>query len=266
MVELKGDGALGREAVSFKSMLKLDKVELTVVVGEAGSCWSATMESEIAGRENGLLKKTLEGYIDIFGDPDGLPPRWAAHYRINLHKGIDSISVRPYKYSQAQKDEIERLVNDMSKAGIIRPSSSPFSSPVLLVKKKDGSWHFCMDYRELNKVTMPNKYLITIIQEMLDELAGASIFSKKDLRLGFHWIRVHKDDIHETAFRNHSGHYEFVVMPFGLTNATVTFQSIMNYLFRPWLRKFVLVFFDDILVYSKTWREHKQDLEAVLKV
>jgi hypothetical protein len=192
---------------------------------------------------NPEIKHLLVKFEDLFQEPTQLPPTREVDYHIILHEGTMPINVQPYRYAYFQKAEIEKQVHNMLKLGLIKSSTSPFSSLVLLVKKKDGSWRFCTDYRALNVVTIKDRFPIPTVDDMLDELHGATYFTKLDLRVGYHQVRVHPTDIPKTAFRTHNGHYEYLVMPFGLCNVPSTFQAIMNSIFSPYLHKFILVFF-----------------------
>jgi len=211
-----------------------------------------------------LMDALLAEFEDVFTAPVGLLPEHFRDHHILLKPSSIPVVVRPYRYPALQKDELEHQCRVMEEQGLIHRSSSPFSSSVLLVKKPDNSWRFCVDYRELNAQTVKDKFPIPVADELFDELHGACFFSKLDLSSGYHQVRMHPDDVHKTVFHTHEVLYEFLVMAFGLTNAPATFQAFMNEVLRPFLRRFFFVFFDDILVYSNSWAEHLQHLRLIL--
>ena len=181
----------------------------------------------------------------------GLPSVREIDFAIELLPGTVHISQAPYRMAPAELKELKTQLQELVDKGFIRPSMSPWGALVLFVKKKDGTMRLCVDYRKLNKATVKNKYPLPRIDDLFDQLRGASVFSKIDLRSGYHQLQIREGDIAKTAFRSRYGHYEFVVMPFGLTNAPAAFIDLMNRVFRPYLDHFVIVFIDDILVYSR---------------
>ncbi|XP_052735534.1 uncharacterized protein LOC128197518 [Vigna angularis] len=260
-----------------------DEEELSVTLGqlkedimEGASCFLImTHEDQEFG---GLVKErsstsdsngrsVVDEFADVFPEEiPGLHPVREVEFTIDLVTTAAPISVQPYRMAPAELVELKKQIEELMDKQFIKPSVSPWGAPVLLVKKKDGSSRLCVDYRQLNKLTIKNKYPLPRIDDLLDQLHGASIFSKIDLRSGYHQIRVKEDDIQKTTFRSRYGHYEYVVMPFGVTNAPAIFMDYMNRIFRPYLDKFVVVFIDDILIYSKTQAEHEEHLRAVLTV
>nr|GFA14796.1 putative reverse transcriptase domain-containing protein [Tanacetum cinerariifolium] len=180
--------------------------------------------------------------------------------------GAAPVARAPYRLAPAKMQELSTQLQELSDRGFIRPSSSPWGAPVLFVKKKDGSFRMCIDYHELNKLTMKNRYPLSRIDELFDQLQGSRVYSKIDLRSGYHQLRVREEDISKTAFRTRYVHYEFQLMPFSLTNALAVFMDLMNRVCEPYLDRFVIVFIDDILIYSKNRKEHEGHLKVILKL
>ncbi|KAL0537361.1 hypothetical protein IC582_026339 [Cucumis melo] len=208
----------------------------------------------------------VRDYLDVFPEElPGLPPHREVEFAIELEPGTVPISRAPYRMAPAELKELKVQLQELLDKGFIRPSVSPWGTPVLFVKKKDGSMRLCIDYRELNKVTVKNRYPLPRIDDLFDQLQGATVFSKIDLRSGYHQLRIKDEDVPKTAFRSRYGHYEFIVMSFGLTNAPAVFMDLMNRVFREFLDTFVIVFIDDILIYSKMEAEHEKHLRMVLQ-
>ncbi|GJS88023.1 putative reverse transcriptase domain-containing protein [Tanacetum coccineum] len=223
--------------------------------------------------EKKLKEKRLE-YVLVIRDfpkvfPDdlpGLPSPRQVEFRIDLVPGAAPVARASYCLAPSEMRELPKQLRELLEKGFIRPSSSPWGAPVLFVKKKDGSFRMCIDYRELNKLTVKNSYPLPRIDDLFDQLQGSSVYSKIDLRSGYHQLRIKEEDIPITAFRTRYGHFEFQVMPFGLTNAPAVFTNLMNRVCKPYLDKFVIVFIEDILVYSKDEEEHIKHLKIILEL
>jgi hypothetical protein len=182
----------------------------------------------------------------------GLPPKRDIDFSIDLVPGVASVSKTPYKMGTLELKELQMQLEELLRKGYICPSVSPWGDPILFVKKKDETSRLCIDFRQLNKVTIKNKYLFPRIDDLFDQIKGARIFSKIELRSCYHRVRIKEEYINKTTFITRYGHYEFMVVPFGLSNAPIVFMCLMNGVFREYLDKFVIVFLDDILIYSKS--------------
>src|ERR1044071_3127810 len=207
----------------------------------------------------------VRDFPDVFPEElPGMPPDRCVEFKVDLIPGTAPISRRPYKMAPHELAELKTQLDASLAKGFIRPSSSPWGCPVLFVKKKDGTERMCVDYRPLNLATIKNKYPLPRINDLYDQLAGSSVFSKMDLRLSYYQIKIRNEDIPKTAFTTRYGLYEYTVMSFGLTNAPATFSRMMNSIFMEYLDKFVVVYLDDILIYSKNEEEHAKHLRLVL--
>ncbi|XP_048493229.1 uncharacterized protein LOC125493759 [Beta vulgaris subsp. vulgaris] len=207
----------------------------------------------------------VEEFPDVFPEEiPGMPPVRDIKFTIDLVSGTEPISKVPYRMAPAEMKELKTQLDELLEKGYIRPSSSPWGAPVLFVKKKYGTLRLCIDYRALNNMTIKNKYPLPRIDDLFDQLKGAEVFSKIDLRSGYHQLRIADQDIPKSAFRTRYGHYEFTVMPFGLTNAPAVFMDFMHRIFKPYLDKFVVVSIDDILIYSRNKEDHEDHLRKVL--
>jgi hypothetical protein len=194
-----------------------------------------------------------------------MPPDREVEFIIDLLPDTAPISKRPYRMSVEELKELKKQLTELQEAGYIRPSSSPWGAPVLFVQKKDGSQRMCVDYRSLIDVTIKNKYPLPRIEDLFDQMRGARVFSKIDLRSGYHQMKIRPSDIPKTAFSTRYGLYEFTVMSFGLTNAPAYFLNLMNKVFMEYLYRFIVVFIDDILIYSKNDSDHEEHLQMVLQ-
>ncbi|GKB16738.1 putative reverse transcriptase domain-containing protein [Tanacetum coccineum] len=225
-------------------------------------------EEEVKSQEKRLEDvPTVRKFLEVFPeDLPGLPPARQVEFQIDLVLGAAPVARAPYRLAPSEMQELSAQLQELSDNGFIRPSSSPWGALVLFAKKKDGSLQMCIDYRELNKLTVKNRYPLSRIDDLFDQLQGSSVYSKIDLRSGYHQLRVREEDIPKTAFRTRYGHYEFQVMPFGLTNALAVFMDLINRVCKPFLDKFVIVFIDDILIYSRNKVEHEGHLKQILEL
>ncbi|GJS74106.1 putative reverse transcriptase domain-containing protein [Tanacetum coccineum] len=223
--------------------------------------------------ETEASEKRIEGVPVVKDFPEVFPeelPRLPLTRQVEFHIELIPeaalVARAPYRLAPAEMKELAKQLKELADKGFIRPISSSWGAPILFVKKKDGYFQMCIDYRKLNKLTVKNRYPLPRINELFNQLQGSSIYSKIDLRSGYHQLRVREEDIPKTTFRTRYEHYEFQVMTFGLTNAPAVFMDLMNRVCKPYLDKFVIMFIDDILIYSHNEKEHEEHLKTILEL
>ena len=226
--------------------------------------WLASLTLKDEVRQDMSLPRVFCEYEDVLPDElPGLPPSRDVDFRIELYPNTSLISMTPHRMAPVELKELKVQIQEFLGKGFIRPTTSPWGALVIFAKKKDKTLRLCIDYRQLNRVTIKNRYPLPRIDDLFDQLKGARVYSKIDLCTGYHQLRVREADIPKTAFRTRYGHFDFTVMLFGLTNAPVSFMDLMNRVFQPYLDQFVVVFVDDILIYSQLEVEHEDHLRIV---
>ncbi|CAI5480103.1 unnamed protein product [Closterium sp. Yama58-4] len=258
------------------SSVRVNAISMKRAVAAGADVYAVDIrEAEAADKESDLekllanlpddLAALLKQYSGIFPDDllTGLPPKRPQDHRIELEPEAQPTVQRQFRLTQPELDELRKQLDYLLERKNIRPSSSPFAAPILFTPKKDGGFRMCIDYSALNRVTIKSRYPIPRADELIDQLRTARVFSKIDLRGGYYQIRVNLPDCPKTAFRTRYGSFKYTVMPFGLTNAPAIFQMTMNEAFRPLLDKCVIVYLDDILIYSPDRAQHRKDIEAV---
>jgi hypothetical protein len=251
----------GRGTVELTSP-KGERFEVEITVTTSTRCAVFLLDGKFVGDNI----RVVRDFLDVFPDElPGMPPDREVEFVIDLLPGTAPISKCPYRMSVEELKELKRQLTELQEARYICPSSSPWRAPVLFAQKKDGSQRMCVDYRSLNDVTIKNKYLLPRIDDLFDHMRGARVFSRINLRSGYHQMKIRPSDIPKTTFSTRYGLYEFIVMSFGLTNALAYFMNLMNKVFMEYLDKFVVVFIDDILIYSKNDSDHEEHLRMVLQ-
>ena len=247
-----------------------EEAQTSIASVEPHALGDALEQLHSGAAENNLeaarYEHVVSDFSDVFQDPTGRPPERHIEHRIQLETESNPPFRPVLRLSPAELEESRKQIADFIKRTHVRPSKSPYSAPVIFVRKPNGTLRMCIDYRALNKLTIKDRYPMPRIEELLDQLLGATVFTKLDLASGYHQVRVAEEDVEKTAFRTRDGHYEFTVMPFGLCNAPATFQRLMNDVLRPFIDKFAVVYMDDILIYSQDAQQHEEHMRQVLQV